>query len=170
MRFDLPFFRAKANGTGTVAIVQFNNGTCFMQTGAQSGPMAPNGGAPFDLKSPGKTITVKLGLPDIGALIAAYRAVRLAGQAVPAKLRAYSSDPNRDTSMSVGLVHKYQPKGGPAQAKTISWQFNADGSFLGLSNGSLRQSVVLGPGDEVLLIAHLERSLGLCLEFAGAEP
>lgn len=170
MRFDLPFFRAKRAGGGVVLIAQHRDGNTFLQSGAQSGPMTANGGAPFNLKSPDQSITVKLGLPDLGALIAAYRAVRLANQAVPEKIRSYSSDPNRDVSLSMGLVHKYQPKGAGSapQSKTITWSFNELGSHLGISNGKLRQSVPLGPSDEVQLVLMLERALVLTLETAGA--
>jgi len=174
MRFDLPFFRAKRAGGGVVVIAQHRDGNTFLQSGAQSGPMTANGGAPFNLKSPDQSITVKLGLPDLGALIAAYRAVRLANGPVPEKIRSYSSDPNRDVSMSMGLVHKYQPRSGPGgapaapQSKTISWAFNEAGSHLGIGNGRLRQSVPLGPSDEVQLVMMLERALVLTLEFAGA--
>lgn len=133
-------------------------GGCFLEIVPQI--PSENEFAAFDWKGTGG-LTVKLGLPDLSAMLLAYRKVRDQGSEIPERYRPVTRGANGkfvpdDSGMQLALVHKNQEV-----ATVIKWSFDASkGSFLEITRGKgNRRSISLTLSEELLLVEYLKHAL-----------
>jgi hypothetical protein len=132
--------------------IQSIDGGLFLEIVEQTGK-GEGGFATFGWQNDTR-LTAKLGMPDIGALLAGYQAVRLRGKSTPANTRTRT-----DTEgTTVSMFHKFD-----SDSTVIEWKFAADGSFLKISKSQeWKRSIKLSLQEEILLEAYLRNALTAC--------
>lgn len=124
-------------------------GGCFLELVAQSG-MDANGNARFAWDDEKAMLRVKLGAPDLAALLTAIREVRHLGREVPADLRGKAGD-----EWAVQLFHRT-----PSSSTLVQYSFAADRSTLRISRSKDHwRSIELTLAEELVLERMLQLSL-----------
>ena len=139
---------------GTVA--RYWTGGCFMEIVSQKPSEDEN--ARFDWKNDlGHNVTVKLGLPDLGAFTLAYREFRVHSRPVPLGIRPTVKVDGKwgpaEAINQLGLVHKFDN-----DTTFIKWTFSDDNrSMLEIAKSKeLRKGVSLTLVEESQVIRYLE--------------
>jgi hypothetical protein len=148
LKFDIrlvPVYATTAKGTEFISKVE---GGVFLDLAAQAG--MTNGNATFDWNT---TITAKLGVNDLSALLLGLRYVRVRHDPIPEELRTKG-----DTAgTTVGLFHKFDNA-----STAISLTFAKDGSFLRVSKSKeLNRTIKLSLVEEFQLERAMLRALDL---------
>lgn len=143
----------------------FFTGGCFLETAQEI--QSDNQYPKFDWRE--GTLTAKLGLPDLSAMLLSYRTVRHFGGLVPEKLRPMNKDASGKwvpdpTGMAVSLIHKSQTNT-EAPATVIKWIFDTTrGSLVEISKGkNARKTVSLSPTEELQFARYLELAMDALL-------
>lgn len=150
---------AKEDGTPSL---QFTGGV-FLELVSQ---IASDGEHPrFDWKGAEKpTIVVKLGLPDLSAMLLSYKYVRELGRVIPERMRPVSKEGTKfvpdPSGMALALIHKTD-----TATKTIKWTFDPTrGSFVDISQGrEFRKSVSLTLTEELQFVRYLQLAMDALL-------
>ena len=125
------------------------SGGLFVELVGQTGK-DPAGFTKFGWQEDDK-ITAKLGLPDISAMLAAYRNVRLRGKPTPENTRTKG-----DTDgVTVSMFHRFD-----TDTAVLEWRLDATGSFFRISKSKdWNRSIRLSLQEEVQLETYLQRAL-----------
>lgn len=142
----------------------FFNGGCFLEIVTQL-PESTDEYPRFDWKNDnGKNVTVKLGLPDLSAMLLAYREYRVFRRPVPTAVRPIAKVdgkwvPSAEENQ-LGLVHKFEN-----ETTFIKWTFSDDNrSMLEIAKSKeLRRSVSLGVAEELQLTRYMELAMDALL-------
>lgn len=149
-----------------------NRGGLFLELAAQTG-LDANQNAAFNWErkegvgTPTELITVKLGMPDITAMLYAYRLLRGNSAAtlpevyrVSRKNQQTNQWEKEPTGKVLGLTHKYEN-----DTTFIEWGFSERGSLIRVSKSAkLRRLVSLALHEEIMVERMLERALDVYLD------
>lgn len=130
-------------------------GGLFMQIVGQTG-VDQHANASFDWKgTKGTSVSAKLGLPDLHAILYCFKVVRERGGEVPTNFRG-KQHPQPDT---LEIFHRFEKS-----TTVIRVTFKEQGTIWNISKGpELRRSIAVAVHEEVSLLAYLEHSLKMFL-------
>lgn len=157
-------YRAYPNFNERGYLERQDNGGLFADLAAQTG--VSNGNADFNWKrdeavgTPNELITVKLGMPDILAMLFAYRLLRSDSAAtLPDSYRPSRKEGDKwvkeTTGKVLGLTHKFDN-----ETTFIELAFADRGTLFRVSKSAkLRRTVSIALHEELLVLRMLERAL-----------